>query len=245
MIKALFFDLDGTLLPLDQDTFTNAFIGLIAGRFGNIPAWGGKAFLGIMMRSVESVVRNDGSLSNEDRFWLTMETMLPGKTKEIREAFLDFYATGFADAKAVTFPDARIPAFVSGWKQKGYRLFCATSPIFPLFVQEMRLRWAGFEEPSDWFEDITGSENCSFCKPNPDYYRDLCARSGLQPEDCLMIGNDADEDGSAADAGMSFFLLTDHMLNRKQKDLSAVPRGTWADLRSMLEDRTGSCLTKG
>ncbi len=235
MFRALFFDLDGTLLPLDQDTFTNTFIRLVSERFCVTDEWGGKAFAGMMMQAVGSVVQNDGSLSNEDRFWKTMETMLPGKTETLRDAFLDFYATGFSAVKAFTFPDARIPEYVKNWKEEGYQLICATSPIFPLSVQETRLRWAGFDRPSDWFEEITASENCSCCKPNPDYYRDLCARNGLNPGDCLMVGNDAGEDGSALDAGMSFFLLNDYPLNRKNKDLSALPKGSWAELDAFLK----------
>ena len=30
MIKAILFDLDGTLLPMDQDTFIKAYFGLLA-----------------------------------------------------------------------------------------------------------------------------------------------------------------------------------------------------------------------
>lgn len=235
MIRALFFDLDGTLLPLDQDTFTNTFIRLVSERFCGTDEWGGKAFPAMMMRSVQSVVDNDGRMSNEDRFWKTMETVLPGRTARLRPAFLDFYRTDFLKAKAVTFPDERIPALVAAWKDRGFRIFCATSPIFPPEAQILRLKWAGFDRPEAWFEEITSSENCSFCKPNPDYYRDLCARNGLKPGDCLMVGNDADEDGAATDAGMSFFLLNDFPLNRKNKDLSAVPKGGWAELERYIQ----------
>ena len=236
MSRALLFDLDGTLLPLDQDVFTDTFLSLAVRSFAGREEWGGKAFPRLLMRAVEAVVRNDGSVTNEERFWQAMEAMLPGQSGAVRDAFLTFYAEVFPEARRVTFPDPAISALLGVWRDAGIPLLCATSPIFPPFVQEMRLRWAGFDRPEDWFLTVTSSENCTYAKPNPLYYTELCAQNGLRPEDCLMVGNDADEDGAALQAGMRFFFLSDHPLNRKGIDLTGVPQGSWNELRACVRD---------
>ena len=39
------------------------------------------------------------------------------------------------------------------------------------------------------FAPITTYENSRYCKPNPDYYREILDKLGLLPEDCIMVGN--------------------------------------------------------
>ena len=77
-------------------------------------------------------------------------------------------------------------------KGAGYRLALATNPLFPAVATESRIRWAGLE-PGD-FELYTTYENTGYCKPNPAYYRDLLERLDCDAEDCLMVGNDVEED---------------------------------------------------
>ena len=50
-----------------------------------------------------------------------------------------------------------------------------------------------------------------------------------------MIGNDATEDLAAAGLGMRVFLVTDCLINREEKDLSACPHGSFAELREWME----------
>ena len=45
-----------------------------------------------------------------------------------------------------------------------------------------------------------------------------------------MAGNDVDEDMIAQTVGMSVFLLTDNIINRENKDISAFPNGGFDDL---------------
>ena len=99
--------------------------------------------------------------------------------------------------------------------------------------QKARITWAG-ADPND-FELITSYENSVYCKPNPEYYTDIAKKLGVVPEECLMIGNDVDEDMIAEQVGMSVFLLTDNMINRKNKDISRFSHGGFADLMEYIE----------
>ena len=120
-------------------------------------------------------------------------------------------------------------------KEHGFRTALATNPLFPAIATENRIRWAGLN-PED-FEFYTTYENSSFCKPNPDYYRDAASRMGLKPEECLMVGNDVDEDAKAASSiGMQVFLLTDCMINKHESDISVYPKGNFDDLMQFISN---------
>ena len=122
----------------------------------------------------------------------------------------------------------------------GLRVALATNPIFPAVATESRIRWAGLE-PED-FELYTTYENIGYCKPNPDYYREIAKRLGVQPEECLMVGNDVTEDMVAQSIGMQVFLLTDCLINKERKDISLYPRGSFLQLLDHIE--THQCHSK-
>ena len=97
-------------------------------------------------------------------------------------------------------------------------------PIFPAVATESRIRWAGLE-PED-FAWYTTYENIGYSKPNPAYYQHILTRLGAQAEDCLMVGNDVDEDmGAAQQAGLSVF--SPHRLPDQPggKDITPLPSG--------------------
>ena len=114
----------------------------------------------------------------------------------------------------------------------GLRTILATNPLFPVVATHSRVRWAGFQPEN--FEMITTYENSSYCKPNPDYYREILGKMNLKPEECLMVGNDAIEDAAAEKLGIRVFLLTDCLINKDQRDLSAYPRGSFPELMNYI-----------
>ena len=118
-------------------------------------------------------------------------------------------------------------------KDQGHRVVLATNPIFPSIATNLRIRWVGLE-PED-FELITTYENSTYCKPNPLYYQEVLDKIGCQAADCLMVGNDVTEDGAAGKTGMDVFLLTDCLINREEKDISAFPQGSFPELRAYIE----------
>ena len=48
---------------------------------------------------------------------------------------------------------------------------------------------------------------------------------GVQPEECLMVGNDVTEDMVTETLGMKAFLLTDCLINKEGRDISRYPQG--------------------
>ena len=81
--EAILFDLDGTLLPMDNDEFTKEYLGLLSNA---VAPYGYKAdvLIPAMWRGVEAMVKNDGNCLNSERFWTLFSQMI-GKdtTKDI------------------------------------------------------------------------------------------------------------------------------------------------------------------
>ncbi|HBG17285.1 MAG TPA: HAD family hydrolase, partial [Firmicutes bacterium] len=52
------------------------------------------------------------------------------------------------------------------------------------------------------------------CKPNPNYYREILDLLQAKAEECLMIGNDIEEDIVASVLGIKTCLVTDRLISR-------------------------------
>jgi len=231
--SAILFDLDGTLLPMDQDIFIKAYFKYLTQKLAPEGLAPQQVIDGIQAGTA-AMVRNDGSRRNEEVFWAEFAVQLQDEGVRRYEPLLyRFYCNEFQQVQQSCgyTPEAKI--LISRLQQEGRRLILATNPIFPAIATESRIRWAGLQ-PSD-FELYTTYENSRFCKPNPEYYRDILQQQGLRPEECLMIGNDAIEDVAAQQLGIPVFLLTDCLINRRNSDISAFPHGTFADLHAFLD----------
>ena len=68
MITTVLFDLDGTLLPMDQDIFVKDYFGRIAAKVA--PAgYDPRQLIDTIWRGTAAMVKNDGSKTNERVFW--------------------------------------------------------------------------------------------------------------------------------------------------------------------------------
>lgn len=231
-IKYILFDLDGTLLPLDQDVFMKLYFGGLAKKLAPLGYESGRLIDGIWAGTA-AMVKNDGSCSNEEAFWRVFETLLGDHVRQDEPVFDDFYHNEFQQVKAACGFAPQAAEIVRGLKERGFKVVLATNPIFPAVATQSRIRWAGLE-PED-FELYTTYENSCHCKPNPDYYRDVLAAIGARPEECVMVGNDVQEDMIAETMGMKVFLLTDCLLDRAETDLSRYPHGSFGELAAFLE----------
>ena len=230
-MKAVLFDLDGTLLPMDQDAFTKGYFKLLVKRL--IPqGYEPESLIAAVWHGTDAMVKNDGAKTNEAAFWDDFAGYFGESARSAKPVFDEFYRTEFAQARALCGFEPKAAEAVKLIRDSGCRVALATNPIFPAAATEARIRWAGFE-PED-FELYTTYENIGFCKPNLDYYRELLRRMDLQPEDCLMVGNDVDEDMVARELGMKVFLLTDWVINRSRADMTRYPGGGFDALMEYL-----------
>ena len=227
MTKAILFDLDGTLLPMDQEVFVKDYLGRMAA-FLAPHGYDPQSLIKAVWAGTGAMVKNDGKALNEDVFWYVFNSILGRDAKQDLALFEEFYRTEFQKAKdSCGFNPAAVEA-IRQIKDMGYRLILATNPLFPAIATHSRIRWAGLN-PED-FELITTYENSRFCKPNPDYYREILGKIALDGSQCLMVGNDVGEDMIAGTLGMKTFLLTDCLINKTAEDITQYPNGSFPEL---------------
>ena len=231
-IKAIFFDLDGTLLHMDQDTFISAYLGglvkILAPR-GYDPTLIGSA----LWQSTAAMMKNDGSSSNEEVFWNSFARILGESVRSEEDLIQSFYEGDFQEISKVCGYQPRAKAIIDMLRSKGMPLILATSPLFPTIATHSRIKWAGLD-PS-CFDYITTFENSNYCKPNPKYYVDLLEKTGYKAWECLMIGNDVGDDMIAASVGMNVYLVTNDLINRKNIDITIFEHGDFDELCEYLE----------
>lgn len=231
--KMILFDLDGTLLPMDQDVFVRNYFGRLAVKLAPM-GYDPKALVNHIWAGVGAMVKNDGSCTNEDAFWKEFSAIYGPQVMEHIPVFDEFYRNEFQLSQEACGFNPKAKETVHGLKEMGYRVALATNPIFPSVATESRIRWAGLE-PED-FEFFTTYENSSSSKPNPLYYAEVLNKLGCEAKDCLMVGNDVTEDGAAMKIGLNVFFLTDCLINQEQKDISAFPHGSFDDLLAFLRE---------
>lgn len=231
-LTTILFDLDGTLLPMDNDAFTRGYFKLLAAKMSSY-GYELKQLVDSIWAGTAAMVKNDGSQSNEAAFWKRFSGIYGERVFEDKPIFDEFYQTDFQNAKAICGSNPMAAETVRALRGMGLRVALATNPIFPAIATESRIRWAGLE-PDD-FELYTTYENIGYCKPNPDYYREIAARLGVQPKECLMVGNDVTEDMIAQTTGMQVFLLTDCLINKEREDISEYPHGSFRQLMRFIK----------
>lgn len=227
MIKTILFDLDGTLLPMDQDKFTKSYFKQLSMKVAPL-GYEPKSLISAIWRGMEAMVENTGTCTNEKAFWNSFEKDYGKRVFKDKHIFDDFYKVEFQNAKSDCGFNPLVKDTITEIKNMGYRTVLATNPIFPSSATESRIRWAGLE-PDD-FEIYTTYENSIHCKPNPEYYNDILKTIDCSADECLMVGNNVDEDMIAKTLGMKVFLITDCLINDKNEDISVYPNGSFPEL---------------
>mgnify|MGYP000132262665 FL=1 len=233
-IKHILFDLDGTLLPMVQDEFVKFYMPLLAKSYMNAGvSLDPKKFIGAVWAGYEAMVKNDGSCTNREAFWSYIEPELPISTEESEKIALNFYADEFNQAICTTKPNPVSNQIVKRAKERGFETYLATNPVFPRCATMNRIRWAGLD--AEDFKVITTYETCTYCKPNPEYFRGILEEFSLDPSECLMVGNDVAEDLSIRSLGVKTYLVTDTMENKENLPIDTEYMGTLDELLKFME----------
>lgn len=238
MLKAVLFDLDGTLLPMDQDVFTHGYFKLLCRKLAG-HGYDPDQLVKAVWKGTGAMVKNDGSCSNEEAFWRCFSSIYGENALRDKPLFNAFYANEFQQSKTLCGCNPKAKEVVELSRALGFRVALATNPLFPAVATQSRIRWAGLE-PED-FELYTTYENIGYCKPNPAYYAEILRRMALEGSECLMVGNDVGEDMVAETLGMKVFLLTDCLINKDDADIARWPHGGFDDLMAYLRREAGQC----
>jgi len=214
-IKAVLFDLDGTLLPMEQNAFMKKYFGELCKKIVPTGLISPEKLVEAIWFGTKHMVKNDGSKRNIEVFWdkFSEFTAITGESLEMVSSMCDgFYTEEFHRAREVCRDNPLAKTAVELARSNGRKAVLASNPVFPAVGQISRLSWVGLSDKD--FDFLTAYENQSFCKPNPNYYIDICRCIGVLPDECLMIGNDEREDAKASsEAGLNCFLVTDCLID--------------------------------
>lgn len=231
-IQAFLFDLDGTLLPMDQDFFVKSYLKRLA--FKLAPhGYDPKMLVDGIWAGTAAMVKNDGGKTNEDAFWDRFGMIFGEESRKDEPLFDEFYRNEFQEVRNNCGFHPMAAQVIARLKERGFRVALATNPLFPAIATESRMRWAGLNKAD--FELYTTYETSRHCKPNLEYYRDILRQMDLRPEECVMVGNDVGEDMIAEKLGMRVFLLTDCIINKENVDISRYPHGSFGELMTFID----------
>lgn len=241
MIKNLFFDLDGTLLPIQHQKFVDIYFSEMVKSFA-VKGYDPKIVLNAVLEGTQRMRLNEGPLSNNEVFWDYFIAMVQGDPAVLKAIFEDFYQHRFDLVKASTSVEPLARPLIKQLKKLGYTLILATNPLFPAISTHKRIQWAQLDKED--FSIITTIETGYASKPNPKYFTNLMQAAGIKDaKTCLMIGNDAIEDLAATKVGIETYLVTDHLINKNNLDMTNVPQGNFKDLIVYLNKKLGIQLT--
>lgn len=232
IFDAILFDLDGTLLPMDNDQFTKGYMHYLSSYVEPL-GYKKEDMIQALWKGVLSMVKNNGSRYNEEAFWDTFAQLLGPHVQEHIPEFDQFYRTEFHKAKALTGENPLAKDAVALARQKAKKVILATNPLFPTVGVETRMSWVGLS--LDDFDLVTDYSNSTSCKPNPAYYQEIMQKMNLNPEKCLMIGNNAQEDVQASNAaGIAAYLVKDCLIC--EGEMPACPQGSFRDMLTYLKN---------
>ena len=231
--KVILFDLDGTLLPQDQEEFIKVYFGALVGRLARmgLPASTAeeqKALASAVWVGTKAMMTNDGSKTNEERFFEGFESVSGVNLLSRKPEFDSFYENEFQAVGEICGRNPLVKQVVEELKGRGYRVAIATNPLFPLIANKHRVKWAGMDIND--FEFCTCYENSCYCKPRLEYYQGILEHLGVSAEECVMVGNDVREDMVARKLGMDVFLVTDCLINADNEDIDQFAHGGFDNL---------------
>lgn len=228
MLKAVLFDLDGTLLDIDIEAFLGTYFGALSEALAEV--FGTGEDLDLAMHAVSdatgAMMRPHEEHTNRQVFYTQFCSLTGVDLAEHEELLERFYRDVFPTLDAGIAPAVGGLESIAAARECGLRIAVATNPIFPRAAILHRMEWAGISP--DLVDVITDFDLMHATKPHPAYFRETAALLEVDPTDCLMVGDDRVLDLSAADIGMRTFHVSE------VSDAAANYSGTMSDVPEMI-----------
>ncbi|MFX1500026.1 MAG: HAD family hydrolase [Promethearchaeota archaeon] len=230
-IKAIFFDLDGTLLDIDLDKFISQYLKLLAQSVAHIiPP---ERFISKTLMASKAIEENNGKYINDD-IYTKICFPLDGYSRKEIQPFLDkFYEKDFSKLREYTKRKPEARDIVQTVFDRGYDVVIATTPLLPATAIEQRLEWAGVADFP--YRLITTIENSHATKSLTHllYYEQIIDKIGYPAEVCLMVGDD-DKDMIAKRLGLQTFLIIEGNKELSPEIPEPTYKGSLYELKSLV-----------
>jgi len=182
-LKAIIFDLDGTLIDSAPDlrTACNKLLEAHQRR-------------PITMEETKKFVGNGAAKLVERAFAATGNPAQKQEIAPLTEGFLEFYAGHEADE---TQPYPGVMAVLDQLAGQGYRLsLCTNKPKAPTGNLLRDLGMSGF------FELVLGGDELARKKPDPQMIHHVLEKMNVAPEEAVMVGDSPNDIDAAKNAGV-------------------------------------------
>lgn len=223
-MKTILFDLDSTLLQMDQELFLKLYFKGVKDKFSSIVE-DIDTFMKVFGKTAYDILKNDGSRTNKELFFSEFSKYIP--VDGLEEQFNSYYENEFNEISTIVKKSNISKLIVDELNKQGYNLYLATNPLFPSICTEARMSWAGLKK-SD-FKYISTYENSTFSKPKLEYFQEFAKKNNFKLDDAIMIGNDLNDDFSCLPDSVRKILITDFLINKNNKDISNFEKYTLED----------------
>ncbi len=178
--RAVCFDLDGTLLPMDLHEFLSGYYKALAA-FAVAHGCNAVEVSKALDAGINAVLKSEDGRTNHDVFWEAFCRNMGGEESSWEALFNQFYEEEFGRLGANVVPNPAAARAIAALQAKGYPLVLTTMPLFPHRAVEWRLQWAGV--PPEAFQRLTVYSNSTSVKPKLAYYQENLDAMGLSGED--------------------------------------------------------------
>ena len=230
--RAVCFDLDGTLLPMDLHEFLSSYYKALAA-FAVAHGCNAGEVSKALDAGIAKMLNHEEGRTNHDVFWEVFCRNMDQPDRDWEALFTQFYEDEFGTLGANVVPNPAAARAIETLRAKGYPLVLTTMPLFPRRAVEWRLQWAGVDPSA--FERLTTYDNSTSTKPHGAYYQENLDVLGLSGEEVLMVGNNTVEDLAFTKLGADAFLVTDCLLNPNDMDVNEVRHGTLEEFAAWVE----------
>ena len=233
MLKAVFFDLDGTLLSIKDEEFVKLYFKLITTKMINY-GFEVEALIKNLWAGNKLMYNNDGSKTNEEVFWDYFKLAYGDDIINSKEEFDKFYTNEFKQINQCIKDNKISKEIVKYVKENKLLCILSTNPLFPRDCTLTRMSFNDLYE--DDFDYITSYENSNYTKPNPMYFQVLLDKFNLKPEEVILFGNNEYEDAWCAyQLGIKTYLINEYLME-SDKLLEKAPIINLEDVISTIEN---------
>lgn len=206
MVAGVLFDLDGTLLDIEIDSFLLRYLDELAAHVADVAegAVGPDEVRHAVMAGTKAMMGIHEGTNREVFNARVLELIGVDLTRpEMVDALDYFYGELFPRLQGSIGPIPGAREAVETALSLGLPIALATHPVFPVGAIQERMRWANVADLP--FGAITTYETMGATKPHAAYYLQTAALLGVDPATCIMVGDDLELDLPARETGMRVF----------------------------------------